>query len=114
VRRALAVAAVAALLPIGRIALDTANPAGASVAIAADGSLQCSGEGSAAPLDPRNADLRLLPASIPDGWQLDTIAARWQTINDTATCWVPALSLTRVDAARLRMRTMHGSHPRPT
>jgi hypothetical protein len=101
VRRALAVAAVAALLPIGRIALDTADPAGASVAIAADGSLQCSGEGYAAPIDPRNADLRLLPASLPDGWQLDTIAARWQTINDTATCWVPALSLTRVDADRV-------------
>ena len=96
-RRVLAVAAAAALLPLGRIALDTANPAGASVAIAADGSLQCSGEGYAAAIDPRSADLRLLPADLPDGWQIDTIAARWETSDDPAVCRVPALSIVRID-----------------
>jgi hypothetical protein len=100
-RRALAVAAAAALLPLGRIALDTANPEAASVAIAADGSLQCSGEGYAAPIDPRDADLRLLPASLPYGWQLGTIAARWETSSDPAACRVPALSLVRVDDDRV-------------
>ena len=49
VYRSLAVAAALALLPLGRIALDTARPDVARVAIAADGSLQCSGEGYAAP-----------------------------------------------------------------
>ncbi len=97
VRRALAVAAVAALLPVGSIALDAVHPEGASVAIAADGSLQCSGEGYAARIDPRDADLRLLPADLPEGWQVATIAARWQTSSDLAACWVPALSLVRVD-----------------
>ncbi len=101
VRRALAVAAAAALLPVGRIAVDTVNPAGASVAIAADGSLQCSGEGHAAAIDPRDADLRLLPVSLPHGWQVATIAARWQTSNDPAACWVPALSLVRLDDDRV-------------
>lgn len=99
-RRAIAVAAAVALLPLGRIALDTLNPEGASVAIAADGSLQCSGEGYAAAIDPRDADLRLLPATLPDGWQVATIAARWQTSNDPAACQVPALSLVRIDDDR--------------
>lgn len=100
VRRAIAVAAAAALLPVGRIALDTLNPAGASVAIAADGSLVCSGEGYAAAIDPRDADLRLLPATLPAGWQVERIAARWETSNDPATCQVPALSLVRVNDDR--------------
>ena len=112
-RRALAVAAAAALLPIGRIALDTVNPAGASVAIAADGSLQCSGEGYAAPIDPRDADLRLLPASLPDGWQVATIAARWQTSDDPATCGVPALSMVRVEDDRVVTGTVSVFGPFP-
>ena len=101
VRRALAVAAAAALIPVGRIAVDTVNPAGASVAIAADGSLQCSGEGYAAAIDPRDADLRLLPSSLPEGWQVTTIAARWETSDDPAACRVPALSLVRVGDDRV-------------
>ena len=101
VRRALAVAAGAALIPVGRIAVDTVNPAGASVAIAADGSLQCSGEGYAAAIDPRDADLRLLPSSLPEGWQVTTIAARWETSDDPAACRVPALSLVRVGDDRV-------------
>lgn len=99
--RSLAVAAALALLPLGRIALDTARPDVARVAIAADGSLQCSNEGYAAPIDPRDADLRLLPADLPDGWAVATLAARWQTSNDPAACRVPALSLVRVDADRV-------------
>jgi hypothetical protein len=80
------------------------------VAIAADGSLQCSGEGYAAPIDPREADLRLLPTTLPDGWQVTTIAARWETSNDPAACRVPALSLVRVDDDRVITGTVsvHG------
>ena len=108
--RSLAVAAALALLPLGRIALDTARPDVARVAIAADGSLQCSNEGFAAPIAPRDADLRLLPADLPDGWAVATIAARWETSNDLAACRVPALSLVRVDADRVLTGrvTVHG------
>ena len=110
VYRSLAVAAALALLPLGRIALDTARPDVARVAIAADGSLQCSNEGFAAPIAPREADLRLLPATLPDGWQLDRIAARWSTSDDPAACRVPALSLVRLDDDRVITGdvTVHG------
>jgi hypothetical protein len=108
--RSLAVAAALALLPLGRIALDTARPDVARVAIAADGSLQCSNGGFAAPIDPRDADLRLLPATLPDGWQLDRIAARWSTSDDPAACRVPALTLVRLDGDRVITGdvTVHG------
>ena len=108
--RSLAVAAALALLPLGRIALDTARPDVARVAIAADGSLQCSNEGYAAPIAPRDADLRLLPAALPDGWQLDRIAARWSTSDDPAACRVPALTLVRLDDDRVITGdvTVHG------
>lgn len=110
VYRSLAVAAALAMLPLGRIALDSARPDVARVAIAADGSLQCSNAGFAAPIDPRDADLRLLPATLPDGWQLDRIAARWSTSDDPAACRVPALSLVRLDGDRVITGdvTVHG------
>ena len=110
VHRSLAVAAALALLPLGRIALDTARPDVAQVAIASDGSLQCSNEGFAAPIDPRDADLRLLPATLPDGWQVDRIAARWSTSDDPAACQAPALSLVRLDDDRVITGdvTVHG------
>jgi hypothetical protein len=110
VYRSLAVAAALALLPLGRIALDTARPDVARVAIASDGSLQCSNGGFAAPIAPRDADLRLLPATLPDGWQLDRIAARWSTSDDPAACRVPALSLVRLDGDRVVTGnvTVHG------
>ncbi len=108
--RSLAVAAALALLPLGRIALDTARPDVARVAIASDGSLQCSNGGFAAPIAPRDADLRLLPATLPDGWQLDRIAARWSTSDDPAACQVPAMSLVRLDGDRVITGnvTVHG------
>jgi hypothetical protein len=99
--RGLAVAAVVALVPIGRIALDAAQPGLARVAVAADGSLHCSGEGYATPIDPRDADLRLLPSTLPQGWALQTIAARWEASHDPAACRVPALSLLRTDPQRV-------------
>ena len=99
--RGLAVAAAVALVPIGRIALDTAQPGLARVAVAADGSLQCSGEGYATPIDPRDADLRLLPSSLPQGWALQRIAARWEASHDPAACRVPALSVLRTDPQRV-------------
>lgn len=99
--RGLAVAAAVALVPLGRIALDAAQPDLARVAVAADGSLQCSGEGYATPIDPRDSDLRLLPSSLPQGWALQRIAARWEASHDPAACRVPALSLLRTDAQRV-------------
>jgi hypothetical protein len=99
-RRSLAVAAVAAIVPLGQIVWDTADPGGARVAMAADGSLQCSLEGYGAPIPPSQADLRLLPTALPQGWRLETVAARWETSNDPAACSVPALSLVRIDGGR--------------
>lgn len=100
VRRSGAVAAALALLATGRIALDTQEPALARVAVASDGSVRCSGSGYAAPIAPRDADLRLLPRSLPAGWQLGHVAARWSTLDDPASCSVPALGLHRVDQDR--------------
>lgn len=113
VGRSLAVAAALALLPLGRIGMDTANPAGAQVAIAADGSLQCSGNGYATAIDPRDADLRLLPATLPKGWQVDVIAARWEVSDDPAACQVPALSLARLDSDRVIDATVSVRGPFP-
>lgn len=100
VRRSGAVAAALALLAAGRIALDTQEPALARVAVASDGSVRCSGSGYAAPIAPHDADLRLLPEALPAGWQLGQVAARWTTLDDPASCSVPALGLHRVDQDR--------------
>lgn len=98
--RGIAVAAMLTLLPLGRVALDTA-PDGARAEIAADGSLQCSGQGYSEAIDPGEAELRLLPAELPAGWQLSAVAARRSTSEDPAVCTIPAMSLLRQDDSRV-------------
>lgn len=97
-RRGLAVAAAVTLLAASQFALQTVRPGAArgSVAFAADGSVTCPGSGYAHPIKPADADARLLPATLPAGWSIDRIFARWEVSDSSAACTRPSLTVVRI------------------
>ncbi|MCI0685665.1 MAG: sigma-70 family RNA polymerase sigma factor [Sporichthyaceae bacterium] len=92
---------VSALLP------DGARAPLSEPAIADDGQLNC-GDGYAAAIPPRDADLRLLPTSLPSGWTLTRIFARDETFRGY--CAPPSLTVADPDQSWPRM-SVYGPFP---
>jgi hypothetical protein len=103
---AAAVLAAAAVL-VPAVLPDRARAPLSDAAIADDGRLNC-GEGYAAAIPPRDADLRLLPARLPSGWTLTRIFAREQT--SRGYCVPPSLTVADPDRSWRRM-SVYGPFP---
>jgi hypothetical protein len=64
-------------------------------AVAADGSISCGG-GYASVVHPEDAEVRLLPDRLPDGWSFRSIMVRHNS--RAGTCIAPSLTVLRQDA----------------
>ena len=98
-RRVALVAAAAAVLTAVPLALglvdgDDGRPPLLPPAVAADGTIIC-GTGYAAPIDPEDSPVRLLPDRLPSGWSYTRIFAREDTLTR---CVPPSLTALRQDA----------------
>ena len=104
VRRTVLVAAAAAVVTAVPLVVSTLGddgggaPALVAPAVAADGSISC-GDGYASAVAPEDADVRLLPDRLPDGWSFRSIMVRHNS--RASTCIPPSLTVLRQDATGL-------------